>query len=118
MVKAADPVAAVSTAGTASLPESSAVKTVLTVETLVAVVEIELAAVVVEALVVAGLVVVVATRLPHPERSSRAARRGANMRVFLTASTFSKDTNLARFLKAKRHDNFYVFTFSPRFSFA
>ena len=40
------------------------------------------------------------------------------MRVFLTASTFSKDTNLARFLKAKRHDNFYVFTFSPRFSFA
>jgi hypothetical protein len=90
-VKVAEPVAEVSTAGTTSAPESSAVKVVATVERVVAVVEVELTVAVVGTLVVGGLVVVVVTLAAQPEKSSRTARTGMNTRVFFTASTSSKD---------------------------
>jgi hypothetical protein len=95
------------------LPESSAVKTVLTAETLVPVVEVELAVVVVGALVVAGLVavvvgalvvglVVVVVTLPaQPETNSRRARTDMSTRVFFIAQNLRRRQPRVWFLGAE-----------------
>ena len=117
-VNVAEPVADVLTAGTTSVPESSAVKVVATVERAVVDVAGKLVVVVAGALVAGGLVVVVAALAAQPERAREAARTSTRARNFFNATTSKTDAvpTCRPWPGRTRLRYFQVFTFSAEFS--